>query len=683
MSRRWDVSGNLINEEPPKRRWDEQGNEINSLSQGNTNPAKQLMKGVEAKKTPLGFVGNIFSSGANLAGNIAKLGMGAIEKPVRNVSEYVVERPIAKSEEEKMFDSAIGAPVGLLEKFASRPIAETIVGRKITPSWQEQQADAAIAGLKQRYGGIQNIKDTIYDDPVGVAMDVSMLAGGASGALRGASAVARGAELGRTAEVLGRGAEVAKTVATKTNPLTAPGRVIQTTREVTPAIKTAIQDRMFPGDPHQMAIQAIKPRASKLDFSNTLKSAMPDIKAAETKPITGVADTLDTVKAAKAANRVAYDKFRDPANQRGTVVDMSPVADSMDSNIPHDLQFEAAQGVPDAVAAVDAIKRRAAAYRTQIPLVDAEKQLLAANARLDEFYAKYPRQQWKSLATNPETASIYAKAQSLRDAIYNALDNENGGAGARELQVRYGKLLEVEQELQRRKNVAARQQPQSLAQQVSKANAAGKLALGLGQAAIGKGGIGSILSGAEGLVIKGPANWLKEQQTADALLSRAFRNYKMPQSPFPKFVEQGLLESGPRRMPPRIPLALPPAPFVGGIGNMEIPEFINRQVLDLKMIEAPQFDRGLPLGSPDPFRQPNTFPSDLPREMFPLSTSPEPINRPGTSGPSTPARPTAAENADFIKKFLIPEKKVRNGAKTSLLDSDPLGLFAIQESRRV
>ena len=50
MSRRWDVSGNLINEEPPKRRWDEQGNEINSLSQGNTNPAKQLMKGVEAKK---------------------------------------------------------------------------------------------------------------------------------------------------------------------------------------------------------------------------------------------------------------------------------------------------------------------------------------------------------------------------------------------------------------------------------------------------------------------------------------------------------------------------------------------------------------------------------------------------------------------------------------------------------
>ena len=101
------------------------------------------------------------------------------------------------------------------------------------------------------------------------------------------------------------------------------------------------------------------------------------------------------------------------------------------------------------------------------------------------------------------------------------------------------------------------------------------------------------------------------------------------------------------------------------------------------MIEAPQFDRGLPLGSPDPFRQPNTFPSDLPREMFPLSTSPEPINRPGTSGPSTPARPTAAENADFIKKFLIPEKKVRNGAKTSLLDSDPLGLFAIQESRRV
>ena len=142
-----------------------------------------------------------------------------------------------------------------------------------------------------------------------------------------------------------------------------------------------------------------------------------------------------------------------------------------------------------------------------------------------------------------------------------------------------------------------------------------------------------------------------------------------------------------RQMPPsqRHPLTLPPASSVSGIGGgMEVPRFINEQVFQPKQIEAPQFDRGLPLGSPDPFRQPGTLPSDLPRErLFPLSTSPEPINRPGTSGPSTPARPTAAENADFIKQFLIPEKKVRKGAKTSLLDSDPLGLFAIQESRRV
>jgi len=380
-------------------------------------------------------------------------------------------------------------------------------------------------------------------------------------------------------------------------------------------IKTAISDKVFAGEPHEMAFQAIKPRASKLDFANTLKTAMPDIKAAETTPITGVADTLDAVKAAKAANRAAYDQFRGPAKQRGTVVDMTPVADAVEKSIPHDLQFEADRGVSSAVSAVKAIKQQADAYRTKVPLEDAEKHLMAANAKLDEFYARYPRQQWKALETNPETAATYAKAEAARRAIYSTLDSENGGAGAKELQSRYGKLLEVEQELQRRKNVTSRQQPQSLAQQIGKAQAVGKLALAGGKAITGN-GIGAVGSALEAIGTRSASDWMKEQQTSDALLARAFRNYKSPHSPFPTpepVQIRGLLEAGPRRMPAGVesppeyrtgypagewerqgfvPKQLPAATSGIGVSGTIVPDIIGRssrgQGTPYRLLSAPQ-----------------------------------------------------------------------------------------------
>jgi len=457
-------------------------------------------------------------------------------------------------------------------------------------------------------------------------------------------------------------------------------------------MKSAVASRLFKVDPHDAAFRAIKPAATRLDFDKHLRVAMPDIRAAAPKPIQGVADALEAVKAAKQANRAAYDKYRGPANQRGTVVDMSPVADAMDASIPQTLLFEAERGVQSAQQQVAGMRARNKAYRTQVSMAKAELFLQEANAELDAFYAKYPRQQWRALATNPESASTFSKAQAARAAIYKTLESETEGAGPRAIQSRYGSLLEVEQQLQRRKNVADRQQPQSLAQQAGKASAFGKVALGVGKA-LNKDFMGAVGSAVEGLAIKSASDWIKEQQTSNALLKRAFADYKNPQSPFPVPAPvqiPELLEAPPRPMPRGRPmpgglqLALPPSHNVSGIGGgIVVPDFINKDVFAPRQIEAGQFDRGLPSG-PGPFRQPGTLPSDLPEgRLFPLSTSPEPINRPGTSGPSTPSRPTAAEDADFIKKFLIPEKKVRKGAKTSLLDSDPLGLFAIQESRRV
>ena len=78
--------------------------------------------------------------------------------------------------------------------------------------------------------------------------------------------------------------------------------------------------------------------------------------------------------------------------------------------------------------------------------------------------------------SDPELARLDAQGKALRRAIDGALDRavEGTGAAAKELRRRYGALLDVESESYRRANVAKRQQPESLSEQLSGARAAGE-----------------------------------------------------------------------------------------------------------------------------------------------------------------------------------------------------------------
>jgi hypothetical protein len=80
-------------------------------------------------------------------------------------------------------------------------------------------ADAAWDALKKRYGSLQGIADTIRTDPVGVAADISALAGGVGATSRGVGLAADVAKLPRVANVANRAANVAATVADVTNPV--------------------------------------------------------------------------------------------------------------------------------------------------------------------------------------------------------------------------------------------------------------------------------------------------------------------------------------------------------------------------------------------------------------------------------------------------------------------------------
>lgn len=276
-------------------------------------------------------------------------------------------------------------------------------------------------------------------------------------------------------------------------------------------------------EPKQMVIQALKPRNSRINFARNLDTAIPDVAEAikaSGKPVTNLDDLLERIKFAKKRVRVEYDALADPARQTSAPMDLGSVADAIEASIPRRSRIMDARKVEAAQAMADA-------YRNgKFTLDDAESLLREVNADLEAYYSKFPAARANAAATNPETAQAVAEATELRKAIYTAMDGVGGGDAARSIQRRYGALIEMEDAAHRRANVAARQQPESLSEQIGKVRAAADMARGTWRILhgdfTGAADIAAARAGAS------TAKYLKDQQTTDALIRRAFANVKIP-----------------------------------------------------------------------------------------------------------------------------------------------------------
>ncbi len=165
--------------------------------------------------------------------------------------------------------------------------------------------------------------------------------------------------------------------------------------------------------------------------------------------------------------------------------------------------------------------------------------------------------------------------------------------------------MEIEEAAYKRRNVAMRQAPDNLTEQFSKV---GGVVQGI------KGGakvIGSMVSGSPGLAASGAldvlegagmrmaAKYVKEMQTTDALIARAFKNYTQQPKPIimpPPFQPRGLLGKGAYQMPP----VQPPDPVP--------PQWANQRMYGntgAKLLESPKgpiypMGPGAPTNPPPP-----------------------------------------------------------------------------------
>lgn len=184
---------------------------------------------INTKKSVGGFVSNILKSGGSVISSTAS----AVAHPVATVQGL----------------SKIAS--GALEKGVVAVANKVKPGTfNNKPSQNEQAFNAAVDFYKNRYGGVDKIKETIYNDPVGFALDLSaVLTGGgaavtkAGRVLDAASVVKTGTRLAKAGQMVDPIAGVLKVAGKGTEALTAGRKIAPFGSKVDQAVLDAATRR--------------------------------------------------------------------------------------------------------------------------------------------------------------------------------------------------------------------------------------------------------------------------------------------------------------------------------------------------------------------------------------------------------------------------------------------------------
>lgn len=295
--------------------------------------------------------------------------------------------------------------------------------------------------------------------------------------------------------------------------------------------------------------KAIKPRSNNFGFNQALKTALPDIQeTAEQvgRNIENVDHLDEVVTQAKKRVWANYENLLGPNSN--AQIDGSSIADEIVRGI--DQRF--ATQNPEKVKK---IIQTANTYRRPITLQEAEDFLQSSNNELHSYYAKNKVQQ-SVAAADPETAHLIRENNALRNNLNKKLE-ELTGADAAELKKRYGALSTLQSEIVPRKNVIARQNPVSLAEQISYGRGVGNV---LKSAANMQ--FGDAISGAADLTV---TKLLKGRNDPNDLIKLAFSKLKKnPRVPYAAIKAKPFVPAG--LLPP--PSFIPMAEWKGGKSGM-------------------------------------------------------------------------------------------------------------------
>src|SRR5579864_289949 len=304
----------------------------------------------------------------------------------------------------------------------------------------------------------------------------------------------------------------------------------------------AIRDTISPSVETALT-KAIKPAKNNTGWFDALKNVVPDIQetARLTKtPINNLDDLANVIKQTKDRFWQSYQDILDTANARANpqsipantiptaqkyavlqleskygstlvnpryvpYVDGNKIADAMVNS----LDERTITQNPQKFAQIFELSQT---YRKPLTFNQAEDFLQSSNNELYSYYAKNKVSQ-KVAASDPDVAPVLAEANALRDALYTKL-NALTGDNAAILKKKYGDLTNIQNEVIGRKNVVARQNPDTLAEQLSYAQAGGKILKSVVNMKFG--------DAAEGAAQAVTSHLLKQKNSTDSLIQSAF-----------------------------------------------------------------------------------------------------------------------------------------------------------------
>lgn len=361
----------------------------------------------EAPRSALGFAGNVVKSGGRLVGGL----YDAVRHPIDTATGIA--------------DAAAGGLRNLVP-----PGLRDFIDKADAPETTQRISNAAGAVgqvYKDRYGGLPNIARTAYEDPIGMAADVSTVLGGAGGLARMGS---------RAIPSMGPAADVLSTAAKFTNPMSgisagsdllmrkviAPGAAALVgelgTHTGARSLATAAESGAAGGDQAASFLDNLRGRSTMGEIVDSAKANLQQMKIDKNAQYESNMSRIRTDKSVldfagidKAlSDAESATKFKGVVKNGKAAQAISAISEAVDEwkgLNPSDYHTP---------AGLDALKQKVGAIRESIPFEDKTSRMLVGNvynAVKNEIQAQAP--------TYAKTMRDYENAQGAVDEITRAL----------------------------------------------------------------------------------------------------------------------------------------------------------------------------------------------------------------------------------------------------------------------
>jgi len=366
--------------------------EVVSVAPATTNPWDVVQQTPQQPKY-MGYgemmgqaVQNIPASAANMATGLYQ----AVTNPAQTVSGLL----------------DVGA--GALQKALPKPVVDFVNQFESNPEAAQRAMNAATAvggAMKERYGSVEGIKNTIATDPVGAMGDLSTLLGGMGGMGRMTASGLKAGGANQLAQGMQRAGDVYAKASDLTNPITLAGKGVSGTADLVGALtKYGLGTKTGVGtEPITQAVKA--GREGNQTFLENMRGQVP------------ITQVLDDAKSNLA--QMNLDKQKDYRSgmvnikNDKSVLDLSGVENAL-KNAENSIDFKQS-GIPKDAKAVEVLQK----IRGKI---DQWKRLDPAEYHTPEGLDHLKQSLWEDFGKlGMEEKTAYSTGKQVYDAVKNQI----------------------------------------------------------------------------------------------------------------------------------------------------------------------------------------------------------------------------------------------------------------------